>query len=365
MKINQKLYLELVKFLEPLLTADSRRGIVEEAFFGSQLLPKVDLTGSNREFTARLVTQCLVFGTIEADTPAIVALLETVKHHVGNDRQLTIDKLLIRLRSAEAKSQASQLRATKHKVLVIDDDPRFINLLLRSLQRDGYEVLVASDGTIGLELARSDQPDLILLDVDLPGMSGWTVCEELLQISDFPIIFVSGYGSVTDVTRGFKLGAVDYVRKPFSFVELRARIKTHIARNRHINRPQVTRARILIVDDEPGFAQFMSDMIANFTDYEAVVAKDGYEALKAMYMHRPDLVLLDIMMPGINGIEVCTKIREWSDVPIIFLSAMGTQDAIIRGLDAGGNDYVNKPLQPRETLARIELHLKRSKANAT
>jgi len=114
------------------------------------------------------------------------------------------------------------------RVLVIDDEPP-IRLLCRvNLEAEGMEVLEASDGPTGLEKARNDEPDVILLDVMMPGLDGWQVAEELIEgerTGAIPIIFLTARAEARDRARGLDLGGIDYVTKPFNPVELASTVR--------------------------------------------------------------------------------------------------------------------------------------------
>lgn len=127
------------------------------------------------------------------------------------------------------------MRAT---VLIIDDDHTLLELLSSHLEAAGYRTLTATDGMSGLRLASEELPDLIVLDVMMPGMNGWEVCERLRKKSDLPIILLTAKGEELDKLRGFRLGIDDYVTKPFSFAELAARVGAVWGRARHA--PQST-----------------------------------------------------------------------------------------------------------------------------
>ena len=117
------------------------------------------------------------------------------------------------------------------KILVVDDEPNIVEILRFNLQREGYEVLAAYDGQEGLDIARSEGPDLILLDVMLPGLDGFEVCEELRKTDRLtPIIMLTAREEERDRVMGLELGADDYVVKPFSVRELLARVRTNIRR---------------------------------------------------------------------------------------------------------------------------------------
>jgi DNA-binding response OmpR family regulator len=126
---------------------------------------------------------------------------------------------------------------TAEKILLIDDDETMLTLLAEHIQMVGYSPLTASSGQIGLELAVQDNPDLIVLDVMMPGMDGWQVCEQLRKTTSIPIIMLTAKSEEVDKLRGFHLGVDDYVTKPFSFAELVARIKAILARSRHFIDP--------------------------------------------------------------------------------------------------------------------------------
>ena len=116
------------------------------------------------------------------------------------------------------------------RILVIEDDIDGAELIRLQLEQAGYYVSIATDGADGLRQAYAHQPDLILLDVMLPSMSGWTVCERLRQITDVPIIFLTVLGEEKHVLHGLGLGADDYISKPYDHRELLARIEAVLRR---------------------------------------------------------------------------------------------------------------------------------------
>jgi two-component system alkaline phosphatase synthesis response regulator PhoP len=116
------------------------------------------------------------------------------------------------------------------KVLVVDDDVQTVELVKLYLKRDGYKVLTAYDGTEGLRLARESHPDLIVLDLMLPGMDGLEVCRKLREESDVPVIMLTARTTENDRLAGLNLGADDYVTKPFSPRELAARVRAVLRR---------------------------------------------------------------------------------------------------------------------------------------
>ena len=121
-------------------------------------------------------------------------------------------------------------RPAQRTVLVVDDEPMLRNLLSRLLHMEGYEVLEAEDGQVALEIVNGQQPDLVLLDVMLPVRNGLDVLGDLRRTSDVPVILVSALGEEADRVLGLKMGADDYVVKPFSAAELSARIESVLRR---------------------------------------------------------------------------------------------------------------------------------------
>jgi two-component system response regulator MtrA len=116
-------------------------------------------------------------------------------------------------------------------------------------------------------------------------------------------------------------------------------------------------ARILVVDDDTALSE-MIGIVLRSEGFEPSFCEDGSGALEAFRTVRPDLVLLDLMLPGMNGIEVCSRIREESGTPIIMLTARSDTSDVVKGLESGADDYVVKPFNPKELVARIRTRLR-------
>jgi DNA-binding response OmpR family regulator len=117
--------------------------------------------------------------------------------------------------------------------------------------------------------------------------------------------------------------------------------------------------KILVIDDEEPTVQLIT-MLLDRRGFDVIKAFSAEEGLRQAYRHQPDLVLVDIMMPEMDGWEVCKRLREMSDVPIIFLTARGEVRDVVRGLEMGADDYVIKPYDNDELIARVKAHLRRS-----
>lgn len=151
----------------------------------------------------------------------------------------------------------------KNRILLVDDDPTLLDLLGQYLVNAGYQVLVAPNGSVGLKLAYNEHPDLVLLDVMLPGMDGWEICARLREMTAVPIVMLTAKASEADKLRGFRLGVDDYVTKPFSFAELVARV-------------QAVLARTSAPDQDSGYAVY-GDIRLDMKKYQAVIEDEAVE----------------------------------------------------------------------------------------
>lgn len=118
-------------------------------------------------------------------------------------------------------------------------------------------------------------------------------------------------------------------------------------------------ANILIVEDEPEILELVSTLL-RLEGHSVVAVPDGEHALRAFFTRRPDLALIDIGLPGMNGIELCSRIREVSNVPVLFLTALGEEEDRVKGLRAGADDYIVKPFGSDELRARVDAALRRA-----
>lgn len=125
----------------------------------------------------------------------------------------------------------------------------------------------------------------------------------------------------------------------------------------------MSKTRILVVDDDEKLTHLLQIFLSR-NGFDVSVADSGQEGLKLAYQVHPDLIILDVMMPGMNGLVTCERLREISDVPIVMLTAKGTEQDIVVGLEKGADDYIVKPFRVAELLARIKAVLRRSKGQS-
>lgn len=119
-------------------------------------------------------------------------------------------------------------------------------------------------------------------------------------------------------------------------------------------------AKVLVVDDDPAISEMLT-IVLQGEGFDTVVVGDGNQAVDAARVEDPDLVLLDLMLPGLGGVDVCRAIREFSTVPIVMLTAKTDTVDVVLGLESGADDYVPKPFKPKELVARVRARLRRSR----
>jgi DNA-binding response OmpR family regulator len=135
------------------------------------------------------------------------------------------------------------------KILVVDDDPDIVRLLKYFLEAKGRQVQTASTGAEALELFKREPPDLVILDVVMPGMDGWAVLQKIRESSQVPVLMLTGKDAPTDKAKGLLSGADDYIAKPFDLAELEARIVAVMRRYKPSARPALIRVGDLEIDD--------------------------------------------------------------------------------------------------------------------
>ena len=205
--------------------------------------------------------------------------------------------------------------ASTSTILVIDDDPEAREIIERFLVKDGFSVVTADGGEQGLRIARECRPAAITLDVMMPGMDGWSFLSVLKadpELRKIPVIMLT---MIDDRTRGYSLGAVDYLTKPVD------RELLHKALNRYHCAGGV--CQVLLVDDEAENRELLAHMLekAGWTVSEA---GNGQEALDMMPTVNPQLILLDLMMPVMDGFGFLAAMRahpEWEHIPVIVITA--------------------------------------------
>ena len=180
------------------------------------------------------------------------------------------------------------------KILIVEDERNIVDILTFNLQREGYDTLEALDGAAGLRLALEQDPDLILLDLMLPGLDGFEVCRRLReQGRATPIIMLTAREEETDKVLGLELGADDYITKPFSMRELLARVKSNIRRTDMLSRPVPANPNRLKL----GRVQVDTDAMIVYKDGEPLeLTQREYELVKALASSRGQAISRETLM---------------------------------------------------------------------
>jgi DNA-binding NarL/FixJ family response regulator len=258
------------------------------------------------------------------------------------------------------------------RILIVEDDPVLARVLRDLLVMEGHDVQVVSDGNVALKAATSFAPDLILLDVNLPGRSGFELCKVWTD-QGIPVIVTTSRAQKIDRLTGLELGADDYVTKPFDLEELLARIQAVLRRTgpgRHApskrskgGSGEHTTAshsvmRLLCVDRQPVALEGMMALIAKQSDMQVVAtAHTGEQAIELFEKHHPDITVVDLDLPTITGFDVIREIRARDEhARIVVLTAYLGDEDIFRALQAGASTYLLKDSPPTE-LVRFIRHV--------
>lgn len=202
-----------------------------------------------------------------------------------------------------------------YNVLLVDDDLHILNANEKYLTRQGYRISCAEDGESALKLASTAAFDAVVLDVDMPGMDGVSVCSRLREVSAVPIIFLSAYARTDDRIRGLMAGGDDYIGKPYSLVELELRLRLRIQRHKNVENGEVLRFDALEIDLGLREARFRGER-AQLTvlefDLLAFLARNPDQVFS--YEQLYDRVWKAPMNQGLHSIQVCmARVRQKLD----------------------------------------------------
>jgi CheY-like chemotaxis protein len=200
-------------------------------------------------------------------------------------------------------------------VLVIDDDATVRDLVKRSLSKEGMQIITAPGGKEGLELARKYRPDVITLDVQMPGMDGWAVLKELKADPELREIAVIMMTNIDEKNLGYSLGAAEYMTKPIDRERLAEVLRKF--------RDHASTKPVLVVEDDVSVRETIRRALSQ-DGLKVVEADNGRQALEVMEELVPSLILLDIMMPELDGFGFMEELRNneaWSEIPVVVLTA--------------------------------------------
>jgi DNA-binding response OmpR family regulator len=254
------------------------------------------------------------------------------------------------------------------RILIADDNMMNRQLLRQLLEKENFDCFEAVDGKDAISKIVEIEPDLITLNIDMPFFDGYEVCSQIKNetmifrngrnISDVPVIFITGNDTIEGRNKGFKVGATDFISKPFSKEETINSIKQILQPERDL-----FGLTVLIVDNSFLAKKIISNSLAS-KGVNVLEAEDGASALDILYEHKSkiDLVLTNFEMPKLNGIQLCLAIRnhlKMLETPVVFLTSKEDRNLILKIFKAGATDYLVKPFTQEELIARLNVHLQK------
>jgi two-component system cell cycle response regulator len=270
------------------------------------------------------------------------------------------------------------------RILIIDDVPANTRLLEAKLSAEYYQVASGRDGFEALRLARDWQPDLILLDVMMPGMDGFECCRQLKDSAEtlhIPVVMVTALGEPSERLRGLEAGADDFLTKPVEYDTLMARVRSLVRLKRLLDEwrargdtvralglsadqvrvPPVAGARALVIDDWDPSAQAIQDALAR--DGIAVSRASGEAEAMALSATRSfDLIVLSLAMSVDDPLKLTSSLRAADatrEVPMLLIAEPEERQRLLRGFDLGANDWLVLPLDANELRARARNQIRR------
>lgn len=274
------------------------------------------------------------------------------------------------------------------RILVVDDVPANVKLLEARLLAEYFDVLTASDGFKALEICENTHVDLILLDIMMPGISGFEVCERLKadpRFSHIPVVMVTALDQPADRVRGLKAGADDFLTKPVNDLQLVSRVKSLVRLKTLSDELRIraeTAQNVGIEDmlkgtdgrDEPGQI-LLVDSRANSQERfikalkpvaHVVAMSDPQAALFEAAEHSFDLVIVNANFDDYDPLRLCSQLRSLERtrfLPLLLVTEQGEEALVVRALDLGVNDYIVRPVDPNELVARCLTQIKRKRYN--
>jgi ammonium transporter len=248
--------------------------------------------------------------------------------------------------SQTVENLAGQVSGETDVILVIDDDRTVRELMQRFLHKEGFEVVTASTGEVGLRLARELRPVAITLDVMMPGMDGWAVLTALKtdpELAHIPVVMLT---MIDDKNLGYTLGASDYLTKPID----RSRLISLLEKYRCVR----SSCLVLVVEDDSSIREMIRRTLEKET-WEVAEAENGRLALEHLTNITPDLILLDLMMPEMDGFQFIAQLRHkaaWQSIPVIVITAMDLSEEERGKLNGSVKQILQKGAYSQEALLK-------------
>jgi DNA-binding NtrC family response regulator len=232
------------------------------------------------------------------------------------------------------------------KVLIVDDDSVVVETLEDALKRKGYEeVITATSGEEAFQLVKKEKPGLILLDIIMPKMNGIETLREIRKIApDLEVIMLTGLGSTELEHEARKMGVSDFLYKELTLEIFMKTLAKVLSKREEKKKPREGKELgILVIDDDSEVQDLLRDFLSG-EGYEVYLASNGIGGLSKVKSKKPDMVLIDINMPEMDGLEVLKRIKENDpSVAVIMISGAQDTETISQALEMGAHDYITKP----------------------
>ncbi|HSV52025.1 MAG TPA: response regulator [Burkholderiaceae bacterium] len=270
------------------------------------------------------------------------------------------------------RARHAQANGNRPAILIIDDSVTFRESLGQSLEDAGYTALRAASGEQGLQLAAAHRVDAIIVDGELPGIDGATVIRHIrldAALRGIPCLLLTASQDRGAELRALDAGADAFLHKDedadLILAKLAATLRGTAATAANDRTPSLLAPRkILAVDDSPTYLQELGAALRE-EGYDVVLARSGEEALELLAVQPVDCILLDLLMPGLDGQETCRRIKAAPvvrDIPLIMLTAVEDRTAMLDGLSAGADDYISKSGEFTVLKARVRAQLRRKQS---
>lgn len=272
------------------------------------------------------------------------------------------------------------------RILVVDDAPVNVRLLHAKLTAEYFDVVTAEDGPSALAVMEVEPPDIVLLDVMMPGMTGFEVCRRIKadpRWTHIPVVMVTALDLPEDRVEGLEAGADEFLTKPVNDLALFARVRSLVRLKRLMDEWRMRHetslrlgsvsqgptlveergdgARVALVAEDERLRARASGVLPR-DSHDVILVQPGPKALDDLIRQQPDIVVVDLDMKSVDGLRIASQMRS-SDatrhLPLLILGRQTDQDRLIKGLELGVNDYLLKPLEANELRARVRTQVRR------
>jgi len=274
------------------------------------------------------------------------------------------------------------------RVLVVDDILPNVKLLEAKLSGEYFDVITATSGAEGIQKAEAQSPDIILLDVMMPGMDGFETCQRLKNnpaTAHIPVVMVTALTDATDRVRGLEAGADDFLSKPVNDIALMARVRSLVRLKMTVDEWRIRentanqfgfvgnkgtflaepseKARVMVIEDK----SFESDKFIETLkrdDDEIMAVRSGEQAMELAQRYEFDMITVSLNLEHEDGLRLCSHLRSnerTRAVPILMVAEEGDMKRIAQGLEIGAHDYILRPVDRNELLARVRTQIRRKR----